>query len=174
MTRYQIAPERSQVWIDARSSVHPIHARTAGLEGFVDVTIDEKGRVDLSEPATARLSLPVTRLKAGNPLEDRELKRRILAREFPSITGELHELASGEDGDASYTVTGVVCFRGETQTYTHSMDIRAEGDTLRLSGEAVFDVRDFGMEPPRILMLKVEPEVTVRVEIVAVEDDPDA
>ena len=32
---------------------------------------------------------------------------------------------------------------------------------------AVFDIRDFGMEPPRILMLKVQPEVTVRVEIVA-------
>ena len=29
----------------------------------------------------------------------------------------------------------------------------------------MFDIREFGMEPPRILMLKVEPEVTVRVEI---------
>jgi hypothetical protein len=30
-----------------------------------------------------------------------------------------------------------------------------------------FDVRDFGMEPPRMLFLRVEPEVAVRVEIIA-------
>ena len=34
-------------------------------------------------------------------------------------------------------------------------------------GQSSFDIRDFGMEPPRILMLRVQPEVTVRVEIVA-------
>jgi hypothetical protein len=41
------------------------------------------------------------------------------------------------------------------------------GDSLQLDGEKVFDIREFGMEPPRILMLKVYPEVTVRVSIVA-------
>jgi integrase/recombinase XerD len=39
--------------------------------------------------------------------------------------------------------------------------------TLRLAGESTFDVRDFGMEPPRIPMLRVEPDVKVRVEIFA-------
>ena len=36
-------------------------------------------------------------------------------------------------------------------------------------GESTFDVRDFGMEPPRILMLKVQPDVVVAVEIIAQE-----
>jgi hypothetical protein len=39
--------------------------------------------------------------------------------------------------------------------------------TIRAAGESSFDVRDFGMEPPRILMLRVEPDVKVRVEIFA-------
>ena len=39
------------------------------------------------------------------------------------------------------------------------------------AGESTFDIRDFGMEPPRILMLKVQPEVGVRVEIVAERED---
>jgi hypothetical protein len=38
---------------------------------------------------------------------------------------------------------------------------------VTLAGRSTFDIRDFGMEPPRILMLKVQPEVAVRVEIVA-------
>ena len=37
MALYTIIPERSRVWIDARSSVHPIHSTTDGLEGFVDL-----------------------------------------------------------------------------------------------------------------------------------------
>ncbi len=37
MTRYHIVPERSRVWIDARSNLHPIHSTTDGLEGFIDL-----------------------------------------------------------------------------------------------------------------------------------------
>ena len=40
-----------------------------------------------------------------------------------------------------------------------------------LAGETTFDMRDFGMEPPRILMLRVEPDVTVRVTIVAEKEE---
>ena len=40
--------------------------------------------------------------------------------------------------------------------------------TIRLAGESSFDIREFGMQPPKVLMLKVEPEVDVRVEIFAV------
>jgi hypothetical protein len=43
--------------------------------------------------------------------------------------------------------------------------------TVRLSGQSTFDIRDFGMEPPRILMLRVEPVVAVRVEITAEQQD---
>ena len=48
------------------------------------------------------------------------------------------------------------------------MEIRAVDDsTISLSGKSRFDIREFGMEPPRVLILKVEPEVDVRVEIIA-------
>ncbi len=42
--------------------------------------------------------------------------------------------------------------------------------TIALAGESRFDIREFGMEPPRILMLRVEPQVDVRVEIVAIKE----
>ena len=38
--------------------------------------------------------------------------------------------------------------------------------TVTLAGQSTFDIRDFGMEPPRILMLRVLPGVDVRVEVV--------
>jgi hypothetical protein len=42
--------------------------------------------------------------------------------------------------------------------------------TLQLAGQATFDIRDFGMEPPRVLMFKVDPEVSVRIDVVATRD----
>ena len=49
------------------------------------------------------------------------------------------------------------------------MDVLDER-TIRLGGQSNFDIRDFGMQPPRMLMLKVEPQIAVRVEIVAVRE----
>ena len=43
--------------------------------------------------------------------------------------------------------------------------------TVRLTGQSTFDIRDYGMDPPRILMLRVEPDVVVRVEIIAKKEE---
>ncbi len=57
------------------------------------------------------------------------------------------------------------------RSYQDEMTLNVVDDhTIQLEGESTFDIRDFGMEPPRILMLRVEPEVEVRVEIVATRE----
>ena len=171
MTHYRIVPEQSQVLIDAKSSLHPIHTRTEGLDGHLDVEVLGAGRIDLESSPRAKLSLAVERLKSGNPFEDRELRRRIDARRFPTINGELTELrATGTDG--RYLARGDLTFRGVTNTYEDEITITQVDDgTLRLEGAHTFDIRDFGMEPPKILMLRVEPDVSVRVEIIAEKED---
>jgi polyisoprenoid-binding protein YceI len=166
VAHFVIVPDRSTVWIEANSSLHPIHTRTDGLEGYVELEAGADGRVDLAEAPKAHLSLRVDRLRSGNVFEERELRRRIDARRFKTIDGELTELRPASD-DGRYIVRGAVTFRGVTKEHEDEMLISFDGDTITLSGTSTFDVRDFGMEPPRILMLRVEPEVTVRVEIVA-------
>jgi polyisoprenoid-binding protein YceI len=167
VARYDIVPERSEVWINATSSLHPIHSRTAGLDGFLDLELNGRGRVNLSVAPKGQLSLPVERLSSGNPLEDRELRRRIDSRRFPTIDGRLTEMSeTGADG--RYVVRGDVTFRGVTNPYEDEMSVaQLDDNTLRLEGESTFDIRDFGMEPPRILMLRVHPQVAVKVAIVA-------
>src|SRR3954447_11424130 len=83
MTRYRIDPERSRVVIDARSSVHPIHTEVTGLTGWISLGPEASG---------GSVELPVERLRSGNPLEDAELRRRIDARRFPTITGTVTAL----------------------------------------------------------------------------------
>ena len=171
MARYRVAPERSWVEIHARSSVHPIHARTDGLEGTLDLEVLGAGRVNLGSKPTGQLSLRVERLSSGNPLEDRELRRRIDARRHPRIVGELTRLQETGTG-GRYRVRGDVTFRGVTRTYEDEMAFVTPDDrSIELEGEATFDIRDFGMDPPRILMLKVEPEVRVKAHVVAERQD---
>jgi hypothetical protein len=170
VTRYRISPERSRVWIDARSNVHPIHSSTDGLEGYVEVALDPGGGLDLTVKPTGKLSLSVSRLSSGNRLEDREMQKRLDSRRFPTIEGVLEEMDRSEGHDA-YRVSGSVTFRGVSRPHQDQMNIQlVDPGTIQMAGHSRFDIREFGMEPPRILMLKVEPEVDVRVEILAVKE----
>ena len=106
-------------------------------------------------------------MKSGNALEDREMRRRIDARRYPTITGDLKGMKQTEDGRGTWS-RGDLTFRGVMHTYEDEMTVEPSTTARSRSPvQSTFDIRDFGMEPPRILMLKVQPEVTVRVEIVA-------
>jgi polyisoprenoid-binding protein YceI len=170
VARYCIAPDRSYVWIDGRSNVHPIHATTDGLEGYVDIAFSEEGGVDVTAPVAGTLSLTVEHLSSGNRMEDRELQKRIDARRFPTIEGVLRKIVPS-DVDGRYQVSGDITFRGVSRYHEDVMSIRSVDDqTIQLGGTSNFDIREFGMEPPRLLLLRVEPEVEIRIEIFAVKD----
>lgn len=165
MTRYTIDPSSSRVWIEGRSSVHPIHTRTDGLEGWIELGRTAAGGLDLRATFAAHIELEVARFRSANPLEERELKRRIDAKRHPTITGDVTSIS--RIAGSRFEVAGDVTFRGVTRAHTGEVVVETAGDEVRVAGESQFDVRDFGMEPPRILVLKVEPVVTVRIEVSA-------
>jgi polyisoprenoid-binding protein YceI len=153
------------MWVDARSSLHPINTETRGLQGWVEVAAQPDGTLDLAKPVTGRLELSVDRLSSGNQLYDREMKRRVDARRYPVIEGAITSVARTAD-PATYLVTGDLSFHGRTRRFSHDMTIAVgEGGTIALAGAYVFDIREFNMKPPSMLMLKVYPEVAVRVEL---------
>jgi len=44
--------------------------------------------------------------------------------------------------------------------------VSAEGDRLVFEGTQIFDVRDWGLQPPRVALLRVHPEVRIRIRLV--------
>jgi polyisoprenoid-binding protein YceI len=170
VARYRIVPEKSHIIFDGRSRLHPIHASTDGLEGYVELELTPSGEVDLTKTPAGELSLAVRRLSSGNVLEDRELQRRLDVRRYPTIEGVMHQMdRSGDDG--TYRVGGEITVRGVVCHHEDQMTIRSvDSNTIQLSGHSRFDIREFGIEPPRLLMLRVEPDVDIRVEIVAVKE----
>jgi polyisoprenoid-binding protein YceI len=163
--RYNFDSTRSCVWVDAHSNLHPIHTETRGLEGWVEVALLPDGTLDLEVLVQGRLEVKVDRLSSGNQLYDREMRRRIDARRYPLIVGAISRVRpTGTKGH--YWVAGDLSFHGETRTFEHDMTIEVQDETsIELKGEKVFDIREFSMKPPSMLMLKVYPEVAVRVEL---------
>lgn len=169
MTRFDIVSGESRVWIDASSSIHPIHVEASELEGYLEASFDG-GRVDTDQPVAGRVEVEVRELESGNKLIDKETARRLEVGRHPRLTGELQELGAGAAAQR-YRAEGDLTVRGQTQRVSGELAI-TEGEspgTVIVEGEREFDVRDFGLEPPRLMGLKVHPEVRVRLRAIAKE-----
>lgn len=160
--RFEIVPERSQVWIDASSSVHPIHANASGLRGWFEATLEDEV---LGPPVAGRVEVDVDRLRSGNPLVDRETRRRVDAKRHPTVEGRLTEVVGVEGSRLS--VLGEIALRGVSREVSGELDVTPLDGGVHIEGEQTFDVRDWGLEPPKLLALKVHPDVEVRVSIEA-------
>ena len=153
-----IDPKRSRVSIDARSSLHPIHIETDGLDGVSSSRWTTRA-IDVDRAPRGKLSSSrSTRWRRANRLEDRELHRRIDSRRYPTIDGDLEWIKPTDTRGATSSGRPDLPRRHQAIRGRHH-DRARRRHTMRLSGQSAFDIRDFGMEPPRILMLKVEPEV---------------
>jgi polyisoprenoid-binding protein YceI len=166
VARFKIIGARSRFWFDARSSLHPIKAETAAINGFIEAETDGVG-LNLASPPQARIEIDAATVRTGNGLYDRELERRLEVRNYPRIIGEVLEVSQVNPG-SRYRVRGNVSLHGVTRMMEGEVTLRAVDDAhFEFEGEKTFDMRDFGLTPPRILMLKVYPEVKVRGRIVA-------
>jgi polyisoprenoid-binding protein YceI len=133
------------------------------VRGTIDAEVVD-GRV--ARLSGGRIEVPVATLKSGNPLEDAELQRRIDARRYPTIAGEVRG-ADAVDDEGRFRVEGEIIFHGVTQTVTGEIQASVDGKRIVVEGEHIFDVREFGIKPPRILMLRVEPDVQVSIKLIA-------
>lgn len=160
--RYELIPERSRVRIEGSSSVHPIHAEAAGLTGWIDVEITDGAA---SPAVTGAVEIEVERLRSGNRLVDRETRRRIDARHHPLIAGTISSV-EGVDGPR-VSVHGVITFRGVSREVDGDLELTLSDEGLLIEGTQTFDVRRWGLEPPRVLALAVHPEIEVHISVEA-------
>jgi hypothetical protein len=157
MTRYIVVPEHSEVAVDAGSTLHSIHGRAARPTGEIEIGVD--GRM-----TEGWLEVEVRDLSWGNPLLDRETRRRVDERTHPSITGTL----VGDEciGEGVHRSRGTIAFLGATHDVSGELHVEESSPgTIVVTGEQRFDVRDWGLQPPRLLALKVHPELTVRIRL---------
>ena len=164
--RYRIDPETSRVWIQGSSSVHPIHAEATGLTGWLSAEIDE-GRF-VGDDITGHVEIAVELLASGNELVDRETQRRIDAKHHPLITGDITAVEAVSNDVAD--IIGIAGFRGENVEVSGTIGIEQAGNRLVLEGAQTLDVRRWGLKPPRLLVIRVHPEIEVAIRLELVGD----
>lgn len=167
MTSFQLIPEQSRVRIDGSSSVHSIHAESVGLTGEIDVVLTSRG-LKSGSVANGWVEIEVAHLRASNPLVEAETKRRIDAKRFPTIRGTIADAAvtSPTTAVASGEI-GAITFRGVTAPVEGELLIERDGDNLHITGSQTFDIRNWGLQPPKMLLLKVSPMITVTIDALA-------
>jgi polyisoprenoid-binding protein YceI len=164
LARFRISPQRSELWAEARSSLHPVRVHTSGLEGVVEAEL-VRGQLELRTPTYVEVE--TQRLRSGNVLVDGELQRRLDARRFPRIRGELTGVGAG-NGPGTTRLTGELTLHGATRKLDVDVTVRQlDARSLEIEGARAIDMRDFGLNPPSFLMFKMQPEVQVRARLVA-------
>lgn len=163
---YRLEPARSVALIEVRSSVGPISFGAIGLGGWIEAEVAGGTLRAGSQPA-AHVEIAVDGLRSGNSLYDAELMRRIDARQFPTATLDLGETTPVGRGNR-YRLTGEMCFHGVTRDVGGAVCVDVVDDhRLVVTGEQVFDIRDFDVRSPTVLMLRIYPDVRVRLHVEA-------
>jgi hypothetical protein len=164
---HSLIPERSAVLLNVQTSLGPVSFGANGLEGFIEVVVRD-GRIDADHPATAHLELLVNRLTSGNSAYDSELRRQINARRFPTSYLDLHDVTPLDPPSSTFEVRGEITLRGATVPARGVVVAELpEPELLVVSGEESLDISDFGIPPPTLFMIKIDPEVKVRLHLEA-------
>ena len=169
--RHELDPDRSTVTVHATSSLHPL-TTDAPVTGWVELTVDDRGRIDGAAPVDGLVEVALGAMRSGNPLIDREAERRLHIRRHPTVTGRLTSLVAnpgpGDDGPGPAAGTGTLDFHGVTRPLDGTLRVTplADGE-LALEGSTELDVTDFDVQPPSLLVVKVHPQIRVTLAAVA-------
>jgi hypothetical protein len=164
--RYDVVSEESTLTFTVKSTLHSIVGKADGLRGYIEATWDDDGGLEADAPPKMHVEFPVERLRSGNKLQDRETWRMIDSGRFPLILADLSGIHPSE-GKGSYRADGQITLAGRVRNYGGAMAVARDGDRMTVDGELVVDIRDFGLKPPNLIFLKVDPVVNVRLHLVA-------
>jgi polyisoprenoid-binding protein YceI len=166
MARFRVNTAQSTVKVGLRVNFHTSHVNADALSGVIECEVDEHGIPRLDRPYSAELTLPVDAIKSGNGIQDLEMRRRFDASRYPTINARV---THGEalKGEGRYRAVAQVTMHGQTREIQGDVQLGVKGRTLTIDGQQVINMKEFGIDPPRLIILKVEPDVDLQVHIVA-------
>ena len=152
--------------------------QTSMIERIIGSTSDMHGTIVLDPAAPgagarADITIATTSLKSDHAGRDEHMHSKTLhSEQYPRIavtmTGATTESAQLADGGAAdFEVTATVEIHGQPRSITFPAHVTREGDTLTIEGETSLLMTDYGIKPPRLLLLRVRNLTEIRFHIVA-------
>lgn len=164
--RFTVASSDSWLTFEARSTLHPVHGKATNLEGFVEAVWQPDGSLAAEPPARMHVEFPVEQLRSGNAMQDREMWKIVDSKRFPRVAADLRELRAGA-GPGRYAASGDITLAGRSRRYEGELAFADDAQEVTVEGELSVDIRDFGLKPPNLLIVKVDPIVKVHLHLVA-------
>jgi hypothetical protein len=161
--RYAIT--KGEVVVKIRSSIHDSITVWSKPGGFI--TLDPEAPAN---GPNSEITLDMRVFNAGDRLKNWKVKSDLEPDKYPEAKFQLSRIESLREptaGTFEGIALGIILWRGK------SAEIRAKGtaviDRRTIEAKATFElnVRSLGVEPPKILMFKVEEVVTVEVTLAA-------
>jgi len=166
MARFDLVPGESTVLVSASTSVHTVTLTTGDVVGHLDAETTPGGVFLAVAAPLCRIELPVGSLHSGNPFYDREGRRRFDAEHYPLVAAEL--VAAIPLGAGVHHVTWRLTFHGATHDVDGDLVARAvDADSIVVDGDNRVDVRDWGVQPGGLLVLRVHPTASFAVHLLA-------
>ncbi len=159
---YELLAGESEIDITAHSSVHNTRARTTALQGGFDADLADG--VPVGE-VRGGARVAVASFKSGNRLLEMNTLRHVEARKHREASFEIGAVAPEADG--RLRVSGTMTFHGVAVATEAVVDLEVDGDTVRVRGSWRLVQSDYGLRPPRLLMLKVDDGIDVEFTLVA-------
>ncbi len=165
MAKYVADPKACRLEVNATSNIHDTSSTFSNVTGELTAdaaTVETAG-------ATGSFRVDMSVFDAGDFLKNRKLKKELDAKKYPEATFQMSSLENvAKDGDQFRgTAKGTLSYRGKEL----AVEIAGEGTMsdaeLRVKGSFELDIRKVGMQPPKILMFKMEPDVRVEITLVA-------
>ena len=132
--------------------------------GDLDAEMTPNG-VFLAVPVPGcRVEVPVAALHSGNPLYDREGRRRFDAAHYPAVVAEL--VMAIPLGRGKHRVTWRLTLHGATHDLDGELQAGAiDADAIMVEGRHRLDVRRWGVHPGGFLGIHVNPEADFSVRL---------
>jgi polyisoprenoid-binding protein YceI len=164
--RFTVSRVDSWMTFEARSNLHAVHGKTTDLDGYIEAGWNADGTLVAETAPKMHVEFPVERLRSGNGMQDREMWKLIDSKRFPRVTADLRKLQPASSL-GRYTADGDITLAGRPRKYQGDLTFARSDSSITIDGELDVDIRDFGLRPPQLLIMKVDPKVTVRLHLVA-------
>ncbi len=164
--RYSVSRAESVLSFQAKSTLHEVSGKNTMLDGFIEAGLNDEGRLIFDPLPTMHLDFLVEQLRSGNSMLDQQMWKLIDSKRFPRITADLRTLVP-TDSPFQFSGSGDITLAGRIKRYGGEISFSVRGTDLVFEGDLDVDIRDFGLTPPNLLFIRVDPVVKVHLHLVA-------
>jgi polyisoprenoid-binding protein YceI len=168
-TTYTLLPA-SKLSVKGTSTVQSYECVAPQITASVSAASAINTVADLQSMETVRLTIPVAAMDCGNRTMDGHMRNALKANASPNIQFQLdsHTVRANGDNAGTVQMRGRLTIAGQTKPVQMTANLSRQADgTVRVRGSHGFDMTEFGVEPPRLMMgtLRVHDPVVVEFDL---------